>query len=233
MTKAVVKKSRPAKRADVRVGRPPLEFAGEVDDRILDAARGLFLKHGLGGTSIDEIARVARAGKPSIYSRFPTKEALFEAVAMRNAANLRAGLESQSDAPVEGTVEERLIQVGASILRRLLSSDAIEFMRLTIVEARRFPHLTNVGQMARERGAQAVSQLLSGVAKSDQIGKYPAFAPDQIATTSQFFMDLIVTRLLMRALFGATLKDLRAEIDIHVPRAVSFFLAACKKGTAN
>ena len=230
MSKVAVKRKRASRQSDVRVGRPPRERAGEVEDRILDAARELFLRHGLGGASIDEIARMARAGKPSIYARFPTKEALFEAVAMRNAARVRAGLESENDAPVHGTVEERLIQVGATILRRLLTSDTIDFMRLTLVEANRFPHMTNVGQMARERGAVAVSQLLSAIAKSEVIRRYPAFAPDRLPATTQFFLDLVVARMLMRALFGASLKDLRAEIDTHVARGVAFFLAACRHG---
>lgn len=222
------KKKRSSTQEEVRVGRPPRERAGEVDDRILDAARALFLKHGLGGASIDEIARMARAGKPTIYARFPTKEALFEAVAMRSAANVRAGLESESDAPLKGTVEERLNEVGRSILRRLLEGDTVDFMRLTLVEANRFPHMTNVGQMARERGAHAVSRLLSAVAKTDEIGRYPAFAPQRLAATTQFFLDLVVARMLMRALFGANLKELRAEIDEHVARGVAFFLAACR-----
>ena len=39
----------------VRAGRPSREFAGEVDQRILDAARRVFLERGLAGASIDEI----------------------------------------------------------------------------------------------------------------------------------------------------------------------------------
>ena len=211
------------KRPAVRIGRPPREFAGEVDDRILDTARRVFLEHGLAGASIDEIARLARAGKPTIYARFPTKEALFAAVAMRNAAKVRSGFESQ--APAGATIEERLVGVGTDILKRLLVSDVIDFMRLSTAEARRFPDLASVGRMARERGAQAVTQVLGDVAHSDEIGTFPAFAPDRLATTTQFFIDLVVAPLLMRALFGESLKLLRAEINTHVARSVAFFLA--------
>src|SRR5215469_14620192 len=52
-----------------RIGRPRRELAGKVDDRILDAARRAFIKRGLAGASIDEIASMARAGKPTIYAR--------------------------------------------------------------------------------------------------------------------------------------------------------------------
>ena len=228
---ASAKQKRRQKRPAVRIGRPPRELAGEVDDRILDTARRLFLEHGLAGASIDEIARLSRAGKPTIYARFPTKEALFAAVAMRNAARVRAGFESQT--PVGGTIEERLVSVGTDILKRLLVSDVIDFMRLSIAEARRFPDLASVGRMARERGAQAVTQVLSEVADSDEMGTCPAFAPERLATTTEFFIDLIVARLLMRALFGESLKLLRVEINTHVARGVAFFLAACRHVDVN
>ena len=46
----------------------------------------MFLKRGFEGASVDEIADVARAGKPTIYARFPGKEALFAAVMARTCA---------------------------------------------------------------------------------------------------------------------------------------------------
>jgi len=214
----------------VHIGRPPRERAGEVDERILDAASRVFLKRGLGGASIDEIAHLARAGKPTIYARFPTKEALFMAVGTRNAANVRANFRSR--APAGATTEERLVSAGTDILKGLLVADVIDFMRLCIAEAPRFPDLASVGRMARERGAQAVAQVLSEVAHSDEVGTFPAFAPERLATTTRFFMDLVVPRLLMRAVFGEDIKLLHAEIDVHVAGSVAFFLAACRHSDA-
>ncbi len=40
----------------------------------------MFLERGFDGASIDEIAVEAHAGKPTIYARYPGKEALFSAV---------------------------------------------------------------------------------------------------------------------------------------------------------
>jgi len=70
-------------RGVVRCGRPPRELAGKVEERILDAAGKVFLDRGFSGASVDEIAEVACAGKPTIYARFPSKEALFTAVIER------------------------------------------------------------------------------------------------------------------------------------------------------
>src|SRR5262249_39991554 len=65
-------------------GRPPKERAGEVEERILDAAHKIFLARGFEGASVEEIAEAARAGKPTIYARFGDKRALFTAVMMRD-----------------------------------------------------------------------------------------------------------------------------------------------------
>jgi AcrR family transcriptional regulator len=212
-----------------RVGRPPRERAGEVDARILDAARRVFLERGLAGASMDEIAGLARAGKPTIYARFPNKEALYTAVVMRNVASIAGTLEGHI--PVGTTIQERLSDLGATFLERALVADTVGLMRAGISEARRFPDLGNsVHQMARRRGEETVGRVLSEVAQSDELGALPAFAPERLAMTTHFFVDLVFVPMIMRALFGEKLRQLRAEIGPHVARSVAFFLAACQHG---
>jgi len=118
------------RRRVARVGRPPLEHAGEVDARILDAAHRVFLERGLGGASVEEIAGQARAGKPTIYARFPGKEALFTAVLVRNADAKIAHY--QGHVPAGATIEDRLASVGVTVLRSVLVSDTVGLMRLAI-----------------------------------------------------------------------------------------------------
>ena len=65
-----------------------IEGEGEVEERILDAAAKVFLERDFEGARVDEIADVARAGKPTIYARFPGKEALFAAVMVRNVREI-------------------------------------------------------------------------------------------------------------------------------------------------
>lgn len=217
------------KGAAVRTGRPPRELAGEVESRILDAARRVFLERGLAGGSIDEIAELACAGKPTIYARFPGKEALFSAVVMRKVA---ANVASFANfVPAGATIEERLASVGATVLRQLLAGDTVGLLRLSIAEARRFPDLaSSVHRMARERGLQAVARLLAEAAQSDELGHLPAFAPQRLAKTADIFLDLVVLPLLHRALHGEKPKALCAEIEAHVESSVAFFIAACRHG---
>src|SRR6516164_10029732 len=106
MQTATVAKKRTSAAGIVRSGRPPRALAGEVETRILDAARKVFLERGFEGASVDEIADVARAGKPTIYARFPGKEALFAAVMARQVRENIGSFESI--APTGVTLEERL-----------------------------------------------------------------------------------------------------------------------------
>src|SRR5258708_23841038 len=76
MAKTSATKARSVTRAPGRSGRPPNELAGEVEERILDAARKVFLDRGFEGASIEEIAGVARSGKPTIYARLGDKQLL-------------------------------------------------------------------------------------------------------------------------------------------------------------
>jgi AcrR family transcriptional regulator len=225
----VATKTSLGRRRAVRTGRPPREFAGEVETRILDAARRVFLERGLAGASMDEIAGLACAGKPTIYARFPGKEALFTAVVMQSIATNIARYEAHT--PTGATIEDRLDSVAATVLQWILVSDAISLMRVAIAEAPRFPDLaSSVYGMGRERGAQAVARLLAEAAQSDELGTLPAFAPERVKTTTRFFQDLVLLPLVMRALFGEKLKQLRTEIGPHVARSVAFFIAACQHG---
>src|SRR5580700_12292864 len=212
-----------------RVGRPPRERAGEVDARILDAARRVFLQRGLAGASIDEIASVARAGKPTIYARFPGKEALFAAVAMSNVAATAARFEGH--VPAGSTLDERLAKLGTALMHWVLAGDTVAVMRVGISEARRLPDLAiNVHLAARRRSEEIVGNLLAEAAQSDALDALPAFAPQRLPTTARFFVDLVVWPILVRALFGEKLKDLRAEVEPDMARSVAFFLAACRSG---
>jgi AcrR family transcriptional regulator len=214
-------------RATRRAGRPPRELAGEVEQRILDAAQQVFLERGLGGASVDEIAARAGAGKPTIYARFPNKEALYAAVMLRMVeSNIsHAGLET-----ISGTsLEERLASLARSLLRWMLSNDCIGLMRLAIAEARRFPDCaSSVSGMMRDRGKAAIGRLLADAARTDELGSMPAFAPERLTVTTQQFVDVMVLPLLMRALMGTKPEAFQSDIEPHIARGVAFFLAGCR-----
>src|SRR5215831_8067349 len=218
-----------ARRTGVRFGRPPKELAGEVDARILDAARELFLERGFEGASIDEIAEAARAGKPTIYARFPDKRALFTAVVTRDVVSRIT--QFKGEVPTGATIEERLVRLATVAVHWTLDPERLGLMRLAVAEARRFPDLAStVIRTARELSTKVATRYLGEMTQSDPLGSLPAFAPECLATTARFFLDLVVVPFLHRALFEVNPKTLQAEIGPNVARSVAFFLAACRHG---
>ena len=131
-------KERPARRkaparAAVRLGRPPKELEGEVEERILNAARKVFLERGFEGASVDEIAMAARSGKPTIYARVGDKRALFTAVVMRDVVSRIA--EFKSDVRPGGTIEERLARVSIAMVKWTLDSERMALLRVAVRSA--------------------------------------------------------------------------------------------------
>lgn len=207
------------------LGRPPKELAGDVKARILDAAQRVFLTRGYQSASLDEIAEVAPASKPTIYAHFEGKEALFEAVVDRVIDGLT---NFDGFAPKGRNVQERLASLGIEVVERFIE-ETIGVTRATIAEADRFPALSrHVHEAGRDRAAAAVSNVLSDATHELSRGSKGPFSPKRSLTTAQIFMDLILLPMLMRALMGEGAKQLRSELPAFVRERVSFFLAACE-----
>lgn len=66
-----------------RSGRPSKDETDRMFLRIVDTAAELFAGQGFAATSMEQVAAACGAGKDTIYRRFPSKLALFEAVVER------------------------------------------------------------------------------------------------------------------------------------------------------
>jgi AcrR family transcriptional regulator len=204
-----------------RVGRPPKALAGNIEVRILDAARQVFLERGFDGASIDEIAERAPASKPTIYARYAGKPALFAAIVARSIDDVK---NLGSYAPPAGVAQEKLVGLAIAIVDRVLK-DTLGLLRLTIGEAYRFPELSSqFHEVSRKQATHAVAVLLA-----ETIGA-PATtarrAPSKTAAASaEIFIDLIVMPLIMRSLMGASERAVRKEMPAFVRDRVKTFLA--------
>jgi AcrR family transcriptional regulator len=213
------------KKAQGRVGRPPKDMAGDVRARILDAAQRVFLKRGYQSASIDEIAEIAPASKPTIYAHFPGKEALFTAV----VNYIMQGLTDFDGYEPKGrSVQDKLIGLGTEIAERFIE-DTLGIARATIAEADRLPALSRqVHDAALDRAAKVVSRQLTHVTQGPSRPLRGAFGPKRSVATAQIFMDLILLPIMMRALMGHEAKVLRKDMPTFVRERVNFFLAACE-----
>lgn len=100
--------------------------AAEKRRRIVDAARILFVRDGLRGTTMEAIARAAGIAKPTLYGYFADKDAVFDAILDELSATMLAGFTAGLEGP--GDVAER---VGAAmagkygIIARLLETSPV------------------------------------------------------------------------------------------------------------
>ena len=78
----------------------------EKPERILKAAGELFGRYGFRRTSMDLVATEAGVAKPTIYSHFADKEALFRAVIAALCDSMYDGAKTASEAA--GTLEDRV-----------------------------------------------------------------------------------------------------------------------------
>lgn len=214
----------PAKTNATRRGRPPRERAGEVEDRILGAALQVFIARGYEGASIDEIAEVARAGKPSIYARFTNKETLFREVVIRWAQKSGEMVGSATS----GTILERFQSAGVLIVQRAIRAETIGLIRSVIGEATRHPDLaTTIHYAMRAHGTATAMKLLAELAEAKELKSLPAFAPANIEATTRYFIDLVLLPMMISSLFHADLTPVKSQMEDHAREAATFFLRGC------
>jgi TetR/AcrR family transcriptional regulator of autoinduction and epiphytic fitness len=117
----------------VRAGRPSRSNEVNATARIIDAATDLFATRGFAGTSMEQVAAACGAGKDTVYRRFPSKAALFEAVVTH--AHRRA-IDQVEQIPAEhGNALERLKALMLHLLQINMEPDLIAFKRITMSEA--------------------------------------------------------------------------------------------------
>ena len=75
-------------------------------EKVLTAARGLFLRHGLRATTMEAIAREAGVAKPTLYAHFPDKDAVFLAILSQLLAEKADAFEAglAGNGPVEARI---------------------------------------------------------------------------------------------------------------------------------
>ena len=107
-------------------------------DAIVRAAAKLFLESGYGETSMDAIAAAAEVSKRTVYSYFPGKDALFEAV-MTDVCESRSDMMT-NELPDE-PAKDVLTSLGRGFLKVVASDSVITTFRIAASESARFPEL--------------------------------------------------------------------------------------------
>ena len=204
--------------------RPPRAGRLASGGAIREAAAAMFLENGYQGTSMDDIAAAAQVSKQTIYTHFPSKEALFADLVLGNAERVEefVATVSRTVAAAGDDMEGGLRQLARVYLRLVMQPDVLRLRRLVLGEAGRFPDLARTYY---ERVPGRVINALSSVFSALRDGGRLHLDDPQLA--AQHFAWLILGSPLDRGMFYPITEPMpEADLKRAADGAVRVFLAA-------
>ncbi|MEI8394717.1 MAG: TetR/AcrR family transcriptional regulator [Rhodospirillaceae bacterium] len=106
-------------------------------EAIVNAAERLFLKHGFGGVSMDELAAEAGVARRTLYNQFANKEEIFREMLLR--VSMQLGNVLPPGIETRGDVEDVLHLIARAVLAFQAPPEYIGLVRMTIADTRQFP----------------------------------------------------------------------------------------------
>lgn len=175
----------PARAATKRsAGRPKLTDVAQIEQRLLTVALQAFIEHGYGAASLTQIVKAAGASKTTLYSRFASKEQLFNAIMREQIARLDAAtvLKPRSQ---RLDLAEGLKAYANHMLELNLQGDLLAVNRLMASESHRFPELAAA---ADERAALGIARISAFVSDCAQADGLRCRDPDAVAEVFIFML---------------------------------------------
>ena len=143
---------------------------------ILDAAEKLLLEKGLGGFSIEAVARAARAGKPTIYRWWPNRTSLVLAVYQR---------QKQALPDIDtGTIMGDSLAFVENLIAYWRDTPAGQVFRSLVAEAQSNPEAADVLRTYSEERHQHTAEIFRRALKRGEIGADtdPVLAAEMLAS---------------------------------------------------
>jgi AcrR family transcriptional regulator len=148
----------------------------EKRTQILRAARELFLANGYKRTSMEAIRAAADVSKPTLYTHYADKEALFADVVQATFNQL--GIEqfsttSQAPLPIQTQLELRIVLIAfvTRAMQQMLKSDYVAILRIVIGEMPHFPNLMSIFRQNGPTRGLAIATHFFGLAYQQGIIK--------------------------------------------------------------
>jgi AcrR family transcriptional regulator len=192
----IVARARPRLKVQPRRprGRPKAEDVEAIETRLILVARQAFSRNGYGATSLNSIAKSARASKTTFYARFPSKAALFRAIIERQIAGVVEEL-PPAVAGNDDSLEDKLRGYFNLTLRRSLSGDVLDINRLILSESHQFPELGQAAQARFEVGVQRVATFIEDSARQDRIACRNAASAAALilSAVNGWYMSIMIT----------------------------------------
>ena len=199
----------------VRSGRPSKEMQNAAAERIIAAATLLFASRGFAGTSMEQVASQCGAGKDTVYRRFPSKVALFEAVVEH--AHKRAVARLDDLPPMEGNALERLQSLSRELLHINMEPDLIALKRITFSEAVVFEKNAPIPPQPDP----IMSRLIHAVGEAQDARMISDGDTDAMAS---HLIHCLVALPTSSAMMGSADFDTREAVDAHFDRTWDWLL---------
>lgn len=201
-----------------RRGRPTLDDSAHVDERILEEAANVFLEKGFTGATMNEIASRAGITKQTVYARFSSKDALFEALASRFSGHVSRPLQVADDSM--RSPRDFLIQLAIEVLQVLRDPNSQRLFVVLAAEARAFPDLASTTWV---QGPGRLRTRLRSFFDA-QIALKQMAIPNPDFAVEQFF-GLLVGPIFGRLLFGRpSFFEGKNRAEAYMEAAVDLFL---------
>ena len=147
---------------------------------IIDAASQRFFDDGFAATSIEQVAADAGVSKVTIYNQFGDKRALFTAAVERECEKMRGYF--SIDANREGSIRERLTEVGEGMIAFLSRPEMVQFERRIAAETEVEPA---IGHAFLNAGPWRMKQAFAGfLTHANETGELKV--PDTLLAAEQF-----------------------------------------------
>lgn len=197
-------------------GRPSRAVSEQMSLRIIKAATHIFLRDGYEKTSMDAVAAEAGISKRTLYSRFPGKADLFEAVVNDVLQKSLAPLDA--NIIMRGSLHDSLLAFAQDLLACALVPDVIALERVVAGEAKQFPQLA---ARLHVRIGDYVVGLLSELIEHF----HPARKRrrESVRRDAELFLALVVLAPLRRAMLFQSEPGISGEDRLAVARAVEIF----------
>jgi len=187
---------------------------GGSREAIVQAAARLFLEHGFGSVSMDDLAEAAGVARRTLYNQFASKEEIFREMLHKVAGHLEdafpPGLE------MKGDVEDVLRRIARMILELHKNPEYLGFLRMVVADSRRTPWIAREFAYVVDPLTKRLSQYLAHLSAMRVLDcRNPGLAAHQ-------FMGMLNEFSLWPWLMGRRRLNIRAEEVVE--GAVRMFL---------
>ncbi len=183
---------------------------------ILAAATDLFMHQGYSGTSLAQIAKAADVSTATLFKRFSTKAALFDAIVSEYWEAERAPRDSPS--PLDPSAG--LTTIGRRYVELMSRDEMVALFRIVIAEAPRFPDLSRrqfeLGKAPFFDGVRAY------VEAADAAGTLQVRDPE---TAANQFLGMIANYAFWPRMLLIDWSPSRSELEHAVEQAVRTMMA--------